>query len=54
MTTITQIAKQAKVSPKVARARVRRAKNAPKGASKTRWVFTGADVAKVRAIVKAA
>lgn len=55
MTTINQIAKSVKLSPKNARRILRKAKDVPPVVAATRWTWeTPAEVAKVKSILKAA
>lgn len=51
--TIADVAKSVKMTPKAARSKLRKASNAPKGTSKSRWVFSTAEAKKVKALLQA-
>jgi hypothetical protein len=50
--TITDIAKQLKISPKVARARLRKLKDVPATIDKATWSWRKAQVDRVKALLK--
>lgn len=51
--TVTDIAKQLRIDPKLARAKLRRLKGVPKTVTPARWAWSKAKVATVKRMLKA-